>query len=323
MVKIFLMDANVYMLQQNSPEVNVPPRTLVNPNRIPKELWRYPQFVCWRYEPNPDPAGKLLKIPKNPYTLGNAGPHWSNTWSTIHKAVSAYKVHPGLAGIGFVLTSGDPYVAVDLDDCLVGDSLDSFAGEIVDTLGTYTEISPSYRGLRLIVRCSVLPQARKVADLGFEVYSTARFVTLTGNVFRDNPIAEFDDLDWLIQRFAPLPPPRSTPTPVQQEHFFLPVDDAALWERMFQNKKVGYKIRRLFDGVSSDYKTPSEADLALCAHLLYWTRGDTERVDRMFRQSGLYRPDRWDRPARAGETYGQGTIDRAVSQQRYTCGGAK
>ncbi len=293
-------------------------RTLVNPNNIPRELWQYRQFVCWRYEPVPE-REKPDKKPVNPRTLGNAGSTYKNTWSDIHIACATYKAKTHLAGIGFVVTRNDPYVVIDLDDCLIDGQISQYAADIVSTLNTYTEISPSGSGLRLIVRCRTLPKARKADDLGFEMYSTARFATLTGNVYQSNPIASFDALEWLIDRFAPRPTNERPPTSTAEErHFsFSPtLDDAALWKRMF-GSRAGDKIRRLYDGVTADYATHSEADLALCARLLYWTGGDLDRVDRMFRQSGLYRPDRWDRAARQGETYGQGTIKRARSTQTY------
>jgi putative DNA primase/helicase len=63
---------------------------------------------------------------------------------------------------------------------------------------------------------------------------------------------------------------------------------------------------------SQRYYSPSEADQALCEMLAYWTGNDASRIDRLFRQSKLYRDEKWDRKARIGETYGEGTIKRAL-----------
>lgn len=58
----------------------------------------------------------------------------------------------------------------------------------------------------------------------------------------------------------------------------------------------GAKFLRLFrDGDVSGYATPSEADLALCGMLAFWTRNADEVTDELFRQSGLMRP-KWDEP---------------------------
>src|SRR5215218_6627247 len=63
---------------------------------------------------------------------------------------------------------------------------------------------------------------------------------------------------------------------------------------------------------TSDYASGSEADLALCSRLAFWTSGDSDRIDKLFRQSGLYRP-KWDeRHYGDGRTYGQATIEKAL-----------
>ncbi|MBC8236154.1 hypothetical protein H8E77_41940, partial [bacterium] len=50
----------------------------------------------------------------------------------------------------------------------------------------------------------------------------------------------------------------------------------------------------------------SEADLALCCLLTFWTGGDPDRIDKLFRQSGLYR-EKWER-----EDYRDDTINAAL-----------
>ena len=62
----------------------------------------------------------------------------------------------------------------------------------------------------------------------------------------------------------------------------------------------------------------SEADLSLCNMLAFWCRRDTERMDRIFRQSGLMR-EKWDRK-QSGSTYGKITLRKAAEscQNIYT-----
>ncbi len=79
------------------------------------------------------------------------------------------------------------------------------------------------------------------------------------------------------------------------------------------------KIGRLWSGDYKDYPSQSEADLALCRLLAFYTNCDAGEIDRLFRESGLYRP-KWDEPHFAGgKTYGQATIEKAVSSadERY------
>ena len=73
-----------------------------------------------------------------------------------------------------------------------------------------------------------------------------------------------------------------------------------------ERRSVQIPLGRLHDGYSSQ----SEADMALCSHLAFWTEKDPAQIDRLFRQSGLMR-DKWDRP-QAGTTYGAITIQKAI-----------
>ena len=61
----------------------------------------------------------------------------------------------------------------------------------------------------------------------------------------------------------------------------------------------------------AEYPSQSEADLALCRMLAYWTDGNKQQVDRLFRQSGLMRP-KWDEPRGLG-TYGERTLCCALT----------
>ena len=58
------------------------------------------------------------------------------------------------------------------------------------------------------------------------------------------------------------------------------------------------------------YSTPSEATYALCRMLAYWTQRDVDRIDRIFRRSGLMR-EKWDE-SRAQSTWGRNTIINAL-----------
>lgn len=57
----------------------------------------------------------------------------------------------------------------------------------------------------------------------------------------------------------------------------------------------GARCSRLWNGDINGHVSASEADLALCSSLAFWTGGDAEEMDRLFRESGLYRR-KWDTP---------------------------
>src|SRR5690606_31006881 len=74
--------------------------------------------------------------------------------------------------------------------------------------------------------------------------------------------------------------------------------------------KNGPAFSRLWAGDTSDYNNDhSSADQALCNMLAFWCGRDTERMDRLFRMSGLCRRDKWEERA----DYRQRTIDKAIA----------
>lgn len=71
----------------------------------------------------------------------------------------------------------------------------------------------------------------------------------------------------------------------------------------------GAKFSSLWAGGLAGYTSHSEADLALCNILAWWSH-DARQMDRLFRRSGLWRP-KWDERHGKG-TYGEMTIAKAL-----------
>ena len=84
--------------------------------------------------------------------------------------------------------------------------------------------------------------------------------------------------------------------------------DRELVERA-RGARNGHVFDRLWRGdLSLHGGDHSRADAALVAHLWWWTGGDAQRTDRLFRQSGLMRP-KWDEVHYGdGRRYGEATI---------------
>jgi P4 family phage/plasmid primase-like protien len=74
--------------------------------------------------------------------------------------------------------------------------------------------------------------------------------------------------------------------------------------------KNGARFKMLFDRGEWQLNFPSqsEADLALCQMLAFWTAKDSARIDSLFRQSGLMR-EKWNR-----DDYREPTIAKAIEQ---------
>ena len=275
---------------------------------IPRELTELPQWVAWRRE---EREGKTTKVPYTPATGKRASTTNSATWTPFEKA-SAASEEDRWGGIGFVFTGDDPYVGVDLDKCRNPDTgeIDPEAREAADALNSYTEISPSGTGLHVICRGSLPPGGRKRGTL--EMYSEGRFFCMTGEHLEGTPLATEERREELAalhaRYFGKAKPKVAQPVGVGKPSN---PGDAELLEKA-GTAKGGAKFTALMAGDWSDYASQSEADSALCCKLAFWTGKDTSRIDRLFRQSGLYR-EKWDKPHHGdGSTYGQGTIQRAL-----------
>ena len=158
---------------------------------MPADLPNGDRFVVWQYRSR---EGAFTKVPINPRTGGLASVANPRTWATFAEAMLAYDhsllpdevAPPRIAsghydGIGVVLT-GDGLVGVDLDHCASSERrcfTEHWAADIVKVLDSYTELSPSGSGVRVLVRGELtLPRQRRDR---IEVYRTHRYLTLTGH----------------------------------------------------------------------------------------------------------------------------------------------
>lgn len=288
----------------------------LNVNGIPQALRERPNWVVWRTETR---DGKPTKVPCVPMGRGHASVDNPRTWTDFDTAHAAYRSTRGRAaydGIGYVFSESDPFCGIDLDRAYGADGeLLPEALLILGRFDSYSEVTPSGKGLHIIIEAALPPDARHrraVGDSGMavEIYDRLRFFTVTGNALplSQDIAARQEQLDIWYAELFPIAPERAaaaaTPAPVS-------LDDTDLLERMFASEH-GNGIRALYQGdVSAHGGDRSRADLALCNHLAFWCGGDAERMDRLFRASGLMRP-KWDE-LRGGRTYGARTVERALA----------
>jgi len=207
-------------------------------------------------------------------------------------------------------------VGVDLDDCRVPETettLD-WAEDIVRTLGSYTEISPSGTGYHVLLRGELSGDRNRKGDI--ELYETVRFFTVTGDHVDGTPTEIRGRQDALEAVHAKHVAPDDGTAEDESEQSVssrsVDLEDEQLLSKA-RNAKNGEKFSRLWQGNTSGYESQSEADMALCSLLAFWTGGDADRVDRLFRDSGLMR-EKWDEVHFSdGSTYGEKTIERAIT----------
>ena len=175
---------------------------------------------------------------------------------------------------------------------------------------TYAEITPSRRGLHIWARGILPPGRRRKGKI--EMYDTGRYFTVTGWHLEGTP-STVEKREKELKRLHSRIFEENTPEAPGRQPRSLNVADSDL----IQRAKVagnGDKFSTLWSGDWTGYSSQSEADLALCSMLAFWTGRDLGRMDRLFRQSGSMR-GKWDE-RRGEKTYGEMTVARAVEQTK-------
>ena len=257
---------------------------------IPDELKRQKTWVGYVLKPN---GKRSDKIPMNVMTGKPAKSNDPETW-TDFETDEGLAIQRGYSGIGFMFQP--PYVGVDLDHCIKDGVIAPHALAILKTLNSYSELSPSGTGIHIICKGEI-KQARKVSKIGLEIYTKGRFFTVTGNRLQEYPAeiaSRTDELKDIFSRY------------VETDK----TDDLL---SVIAKSQDADKFQKLYSGQwQNDYPSQSEADLALCNKLAFWTGKDPERMDSLFRKSGLMRSKWNEKHFSDGKTYGQALIEKAI-----------
>lgn len=305
-------------------------------------LAHYDQFIIWKAVPSRLRPGKTDKFGLHPGTGRVHDVHDPAIWMSAADALAAADV--GQDGIGFVLTDDDPFFFLDVDGAWSDEtsSWSQIAVELTGSLaGAAVEISQSRYGLHILGVGNPGPHKCKNHQHGIELYTSKRFVALTGhqavgsagadvsaalsavvaeyfsrNGNGDDPGASGDQ-DWTTE---PHPDWRG------------PDDDDELIGRALRAKSAasafggGVTFTDLWTGNAEALGTRwpdiygaarpwdySEADASLAQHLAFWTGGDCDRIFRLMWKSALVREKWSDRAA-----YLERTIKGACARQtRY------
>ena len=296
-------------------------------------LAAYPQFILWKLA---DRNGKRVKLPIDYRTAQVGDAHNAAAWMSAEQALATLHGYGEGYGLGFVFTASDPFFFLDIDHCLEPDGRNWSAlalGLCQRLAGAAVEVSQSASGLHIIGMGAVPAHSCKNVALGLELYTEGRFVALTGTNATGSAASDHTSaLPALVaDYFAPgregsAAAAEWTTEPVPE--WSGPSDDGQLIEKMLATNPSsraafgsGVTLRQLWEADEQALATAypdnegqrdydaSSADAALCQHLAFWTGRDCERMDRLFRCSGLYR-EKWEnRP-----DYRDRTITRAAEQ---------
>ena len=283
---------------------------------IPEEIKQHQYWCAWKYEKR---KGNITKVPYNPKTGRRAEPNNPATFGAYEEAAAIVEKYDGL---GVLL--GATLEAVDIDHCIVEGQPSKMANDIIEQFHSYTEVSPSGTGIRILFRSNGTPYSYdkdryyfKNTSRGIEFYPSgmsSRYVTVTGNRLPDSAdirVVSQSEIDAFAERYMKRHESKNGgigwDDPIGEGMESL--DAAGIIEKA-KAAENGAKFTALFNGDITGYPSQSEADLALCNILVFWCGQDYSLIDTIFRQSGLYR-DKWDEN-RGGKTYGQRTIEQAM-----------
>ncbi len=288
----------------------------VIPENIPEVLKSINHWVVFRLVKRGE---KWTKPPYDAKTGNDAKVNDSNTWSDFATAYRAYQTGK-YDGIGIVLTDDMGITGFDFDHCIENNVINPEVRSFMDILKTYTEKSPSGTGIRAFALGT--PPGDRTKSGPYEVYSKGRYLTVTGHfvtnakdtAHREKEIAEVYRKIFGNQKKEREPEPAAD----TRKERSVPSDMQSLLEKAFASK-CGSEIQSLYSGnwkQITGCPSQSEADQKLCCHLAFWFDRDSSAIDAAFRASGLFR-EKWDRKT-GKTTYGQMTIDRAVSTTKST-----
>lgn len=286
------------------------------------------QWVTYRLMPND--KGKTDKLPCNWQTGEISSAHEPGNWTTYDQAMSmAVLADRGHGhGAGFVLSPGDDFWFVDIDNCLTAERKWSpLALELCSRLaGAAIEVSQSGKGLHIIGTGAVPHHRCKNIPLGLELYTERRFIAITGTAARGDVSADLSGplAGVIAEYFTPKADSGSGPlddwTSEPCEGWVGSADDDALIRRARKQKpkpsaaaalRPGSEESVSFDDLwtgnvealarqwpadpsSNSPYDASSADMSLAMRLAFWTGRDCERIERLMRMSGIMR-DKYER----------------------------
>lgn len=165
----------------------------MNLNNIPAELTALRQWVCTKG------SSKVPMIADADSAASSTDP---DTWCCFEQAVRSVEI--GMYDyVGFVFNDNG-IVGIDIDEGFDEDGfMSELAADIIGECKSYTEKSKSGRGFHILLRGD-LPFKGKNNLKGVEIYKTARYFIMTGDVVLYRNIVENQEaIDYIVDKYFP------------------------------------------------------------------------------------------------------------------------
>ena len=188
------------------------------------ELAELPQWTNWKFVTR---KGKTTKPPVQP-SGRMAKSNDPTTWHSFEECAAAS------GKVGFVLKP--PHIGIDLDGCRDPENgdIDDWALEIIRDISSYTEVSPSGTGVKIIATADPMPELRsnklviEKRDDGknrqIEVFNRDRYFCITGQHLDDTPDTIEDSTEAAERLAARLGRPQEDEKPSEAPETTLDLD---------------------------------------------------------------------------------------------------
>ena len=280
---------------------------------IPHELKQLHHWCGYKLQQR---NGKTTKIPIDANT-GNLGKsNDESTWADFQTALDSINKF-NCDGIGFYFKP--PYFGIDIDGVREeidryskDDEADNIVSEFIELMESYSEVSVSGNGIHIIAKGELPEGGRRKGNV--EIYNNGRFFVMTGKqIGRYSEIIEDEmgKINYLHHKYiANNEVAVTTGNRTDEQGNGLPIDEII---KIASNSKNGMRFKLFLNGGWEQfYDSQSEADMAFCNDLAFWTACDYEKMDDLFRKSSLYR-EKWDRK-QSNSTYGEITLNKAIQE---------
>lgn len=281
-----------------------------------KELKGKPYWLC--YSMQPKGGGKFTKEPRGRENRKIS--IYDKSKLMTYAEATATQIKYKLSGLGYSVACDADMVFIDIDHCIdESGALSETATDIIQTVDSYTEISPSGTGIHIYAYGADLPPEVGRRKGGIEIYKGKQYTTITDRPYgTPKPIQErseaiFSVIEKYIWDFDKSGGDPGTGSGADQHGSGsgAGLSDEQIIERITSTEDG----RKLWGGDYSAYPGEdgepdhSRADQALCNMLAYWSQNNAEQIERLFNQSGLIR-DKWNRR----KDYRERTIHNAINK---------
>lgn len=242
----------------------------MNINHIPQVLKEKGLFCVWKYN---DTQGK---VPYNPLTNQMAKTNDRTTFTDFKTAYDSFSKNQ-YKGLGLGIFDG--FGAIDIDHCISSNGISEMALDIVNTIKSYTEISPSSKGIRIIFKTENFSYDKEKYLImnhkkGVEIYVpnvTSKYVTITGNTFKYKEIVTINnELLQVLERYMKRTNRVNTPNNIPSSTTRTKTNQEYLEIGLQKDKK----LKEYWSGSRLLDKSESENDFGFMRKLMFWTNND-------------------------------------------------